>query len=74
MTESDDHAGPIREWLTDVELEAITGRSRKSWRRDRLLMRGPRYRKLGRCVRYRRSDVEEWLNSRPYGGEQLRGR
>ena len=28
---------------------------------------GPRYVKLGRCVRYRIADVEEWLESRAVG-------
>jgi len=31
--------------------------------------RGPRYRKVGQLVRYAPSDVQEWLNSRPSGGE-----
>jgi predicted DNA-binding transcriptional regulator AlpA len=31
--------------------------------------KGPRYRKIGQLVRYAPSDVHEWLNSRPSGGE-----
>ncbi len=31
--------------------------------------KGPRYRKVGQLVRYAPSDVQEWLNSRPSGGE-----
>jgi predicted DNA-binding transcriptional regulator AlpA len=31
--------------------------------------KGPRYRKVGQLVRYAPSDVNDWLNSRPSGGE-----
>lgn len=31
--------------------------------------KGPRYRKVGQLVRYAPSDVSDWLNSRPSGGE-----
>jgi predicted DNA-binding transcriptional regulator AlpA len=31
--------------------------------------KGPRYRKVGQLVRYTPSDVNNWLNSRPSGGE-----
>jgi predicted DNA-binding transcriptional regulator AlpA len=31
--------------------------------------KGPRYRKVGQLVRYAPSDVLDWLNSRPAGGE-----
>lgn len=31
--------------------------------------KGPRYRKVGQLVRYAPSDVHDWLNSRPAGGE-----
>jgi predicted DNA-binding transcriptional regulator AlpA len=36
----------------------------------RAIGRGPRYRKVGQLVRYAPSDVTEWLNSRPTGGEE----
>jgi excisionase family DNA binding protein len=43
-------------------------------RRWRLERRGPRFIKVGSLVRYRQSDVEMWLASRPVGGEpQLAG-
>ena len=29
---------------------------------------GPKYLKIGASVRYRREDLDEWLNSRPVGG------
>ena len=31
--------------------------------------KGPRYRKVGQLVRYSPSDVQDWLNRRPAGGE-----
>jgi predicted DNA-binding transcriptional regulator AlpA len=33
--------------------------------------KGPRYRKVGQLVRYSPSDVQDWLNSRPAGGEEV---
>jgi predicted DNA-binding transcriptional regulator AlpA len=33
--------------------------------------KGPRYRKVGQLVRYAPSDVQDWLNSRPAGGEEV---
>ena len=35
----------------------------------RAVGRGPRYLKVGQLVRYAPSDVTDWLNSRPSGGE-----
>jgi predicted DNA-binding transcriptional regulator AlpA len=37
--------------------------------RWRVEARGPRYVKIGSLVRYRRSDVELWITTRPSGGE-----
>ena len=34
--------------------------------------KGPRYRKVGQLVRYAPSDVNDWLKSRPSGGEGFR--
>ena len=33
--------------------------------------KGPRYRKVGQLVRYAPSDVRDWLNTRPAGGESV---
>jgi predicted DNA-binding transcriptional regulator AlpA len=40
-------------------------------RRWRLQGRGPQWVRLGRAIRYRNSDVEEWIASRPRGGEEI---
>ena len=50
--------------LSDKDLERITGRSRSSWQKDRLTGGGIPFIRVGRLVRYRLSDVEEWLRSR----------
>ena len=49
--------------LSDHDLEQITGRARSSWQKDRLSGRGPRFIRIGRLVRYRRSDLEAWLDA-----------
>ena len=49
------------EILTTADVAEITKvpvTTLKDWRHDRL---GPRSFKLGRLVRYRRSDVDQWL-------------
>jgi len=38
-------------------------------RRWRLFGKGPKYLKLGGLVRYRHSDLNSWLASRPCGGD-----
>ena len=52
----------IETLLSDHDLERLTGRSRSCWQKDRLSGRGPMFVRLGRLVRYRRSDYEAWLN------------
>jgi predicted DNA-binding transcriptional regulator AlpA len=51
--------------LSDFDLEAITGRARSTWQKARLTGDGPPFVKIGRLVRYRNSDVREWLAARP---------
>ena len=43
--------------------------SLRRWRAER---KGPQFIKVGPLVRYRPDDVEEWLRSRPIGGETRR--
>jgi hypothetical protein len=56
------------QWLSDRDLEALTGRARRTWQKDRLFGRGPRYCKIGGFVRYNIRDLEAWLATRPAGG------
>lgn len=44
-----------------AEIAAILGLKECYLRKLRQLNKGPRYSKLGRMVRYRKEDVEAWL-------------
>ena len=59
--------------LSERELAAICGLSMAAIRRWRLLGKGPRYIKVGAAVRYRLEDVNNWLETRPSGGELAPG-
>lgn len=59
--------------LSERELAAICGLSMAAIRRWRLLGKGPRYIKVGAAVRYRLDDVNNWLETRPGGGELAPG-
>jgi hypothetical protein len=61
--------------INEGDLARITKRSVASIRRDRLLRKGCPYIKIGSSVRYRLSDVAEWLGSLPKrGGHQAEER
>jgi predicted DNA-binding transcriptional regulator AlpA len=62
----------IEPLLSEHDVAAICGLSDAAVRRWRLLRKGPRYIKVGSAVRYRLSDVQAWLESRPSGGEGAR--
>ena len=57
--------------LNEKELSHLLRVSIGTLRFWRTLDRGPRYRKVGQLVRYAPSDVHEWLNRRPSGGEAV---
>lgn len=52
--------------LTEGEYCAWTKRTAAAARKDRLLGRGPRFIKLGTSVRYRRADVQAWLDANTF--------
>ena len=54
--------------LTEIEIAKHLHVSVACVRRWRLERRGPRFLKIGALVRYRREDVEDWINARPAGG------
>jgi predicted DNA-binding transcriptional regulator AlpA len=59
------HANDREEqFMTEREVAQLLNRSVKTLRNDRSLGRGPKFVKLGRAVRYRPSDVLEYVNSR----------
>lgn len=55
--------------LTETDVSKHLRVSVACVRRWRLEHRGPRFLKIGSLVRYRPEDVEEWINTRPAGGE-----
>lgn len=54
----------ISDVLNTREAAAYTRLGKPTLERFRLTGEGPRYCKLGGAVRYRRCDLEEWLESR----------
>ncbi len=60
---------PLETLLDEKELSRLFRVSIGTLRFWRAIGRGPRYRKVGQLVRYAPSDVQEWLKSRPTGGE-----
>jgi hypothetical protein len=55
--------------LDDKQLARLLHVSVGTLRYWRMVCRGPRYRKVGQHVRYAPSDIQEWLDRRPTGGE-----
>lgn len=53
-----------QKFLTEREVSQLGIASVRTLQAWRLLRRGPRWYKVGRCVRYRIAEVESWLNSR----------
>jgi hypothetical protein len=50
--------------LTDDDLELRTGRAKSCWQKDRLRGDGIPFIRVGRLIRYRKQDYEDWLRSR----------
>jgi len=48
-----------------AEILAVSTKSLQAWR---LYGKGPRFRKIGRAVRYSPTDLEAWINEQPSGG------
>lgn len=48
-------------WLTENEVSLLTGRSLSTLRNERSQGRGLRYAKVGKSVRYRLSDVVDFM-------------
>lgn len=65
------HQAVTGELLSDKELQILGYGDAGTFRNWRIAGKGPPYHKVGRLVRYRRADVEEWLASHrvvPAGG------
>jgi len=53
------------EMMNEKQVSAYLNISLGTLRKWRLFRKGPKYLKIGSAVRYRRADVETWLNSCP---------
>lgn len=62
------------DWLTTLELAALTKTSRSFWDKKRGQGGGPRWCDFGNRPRYRRADVEAWLISRSIHNTSQRDR
>lgn len=60
-------------WLTPKEVAALTRRAVASLANDRYHRRGLPYTKFGRSVRYRYSDVQEFLQKRRVSFDEVAG-
>jgi excisionase family DNA binding protein len=54
----------VTEVMTTIEAAAYVGLKKPTMERFRFLGQGPAYCKLGGAVRYRKKDLDAWLDSR----------
>jgi predicted DNA-binding transcriptional regulator AlpA len=52
-----------RRFLSEIEIEQVTGISRRTWQKHRLLNRGPRYYKIHGSIRYDLEEVLAWIKA-----------
>lgn len=55
-------------FLNEKQVEGRIGVPIKTLQTWRLLGRGPKWRKLGRAIRYGVDDLEDWIDAQPSGG------
>jgi hypothetical protein len=60
-----------RQFVTDAELETLTGIKQRTWQKHRLFNRGPRWFKLHGAVRYDIAEVLAWIDAHAAGGEAI---
>jgi len=56
-----------RRFVTEIDLETITGRSRRTWQKDRLFGRGAPFYRVGGSIYYDLSETLAWMKSQPGG-------
>ena len=56
----------LAEFLTPKELAVFINRPERTIERWRLTGDGPKFHRMGRLVRYRKSDAEAWLAARTF--------
>jgi len=65
---------PLEQLLTQAAVSNLLGISEKTLERWRIYSKGPTAIKVGGAVRYRPSDVQEWLATRRTIGEKPKDR
>jgi predicted DNA-binding transcriptional regulator AlpA len=64
-------ASPIeRRFVSELELEQLTGIPRRTWQKHRLFNRLPKFYRLHGSIRYDLYEVMEWIRSNAAGGDQ----
>ena len=58
-----------RRFVSDRDLEELTGVKRRTWQKYRLFDRGPRFYRIHGVVRYDLSEVLKWIEAHAGGGE-----
>jgi predicted DNA-binding transcriptional regulator AlpA len=58
---------PQRRFVSECELEQITGIPRRTWQKHRLFKRGPRYYKIYGSIRYDLEEVVAWIKATAVG-------
>jgi hypothetical protein len=61
-----------RRFVSEIELEQITGISRRTWQKHRLFSRGPSYYKIHGAIRYELDEILTWIKASvvPSGGRR----
>ena len=59
----DDQPAKVETLLTTEQAAWLLGISRKTLERMRVEGRGPKFVKIGRCVRYRQHDLLTWIST-----------
>jgi predicted DNA-binding transcriptional regulator AlpA len=59
-----------RRFVSEVELEQLTGISRRTWQKHRLCNRGPRYYRIHGSIRYDLEEVVAWIKASAVGGSE----
>jgi len=59
-----------RRFVSEVELEQLTGISRRTWQKHRLCNRGPQYYKIHGSIRYDLEEVVAWIKALGVGGSE----
>jgi excisionase family DNA binding protein len=62
---------PTNSLLTEQQTARYIAVSVATVRKWRVKGHGPGFLKLGRLVRYRPEDLDQWLATRPHGGERI---